>query len=286
MKLGKYTLTKTDTSYEYGGSLYLEGTAITSLPDNLTVGGYLYLEGTAITSLPDNLTVGGYLYLTGTAITSLPDNLTVGGYLYLEGTAITSLPDNLTVGGYLDLRGTAITSLPDNLTVGGSLDLRGTAISHLDVSSYENKDTSFLQWKNQKYIKTDGIFAEVISKKSNVWKLKKVHQSEVFYCVTDGNGKYAHGKTIKEAKTDLIYKISGDASKEQFKGLKMDSVLTFDKCIELYRVITGACSFGVKNFVESHNIEKRSYTLAEIIEKTKGQYGSETLNTFVKGLAL
>ena len=86
-----------------------EKTAITSLPDNLSVGGSLYLQGTAITSLPDNLSVGGYLYLQGTAITSLPDNLSVGDSLYLQGTAITSLPDNLSVGGYLDLRGTAIT---------------------------------------------------------------------------------------------------------------------------------------------------------------------------------
>ena len=41
-----------------GGNLYLRGTNITTLPDNLTVGGNLYLEGTNITSLPDNLTVG------------------------------------------------------------------------------------------------------------------------------------------------------------------------------------------------------------------------------------
>ena len=53
------------------------------------MGGYLDLEGTAITALPDNLTVGGYLDLEGTAITAMPDNLTVGGALYLEGTAIT-----------------------------------------------------------------------------------------------------------------------------------------------------------------------------------------------------
>ena len=52
-------------------SLWLEGTAITALPDNLTVGGSLYLYGTAITALPDNLTVGGWLYLYGTAITPL-----------------------------------------------------------------------------------------------------------------------------------------------------------------------------------------------------------------------
>jgi len=61
------------------GNLDLNGTNITSLPDDLTVDGSLYLEGTNITSLPDNLTVGGSLYLKGTNITSLPSNLTVGG---------------------------------------------------------------------------------------------------------------------------------------------------------------------------------------------------------------
>jgi hypothetical protein len=278
IKLAGYELVQDDKgNYSYGGALDLRGTAITALPDNLTVGGSLYLRGTAITALPDNLTVGGSLYLRGTAITALPDNLTVGGALDLEGTAITALPDNLTVGGYLDLRGTAITALPDNLTVGGYLDLRGTAISNLDSSTFEYKDTSFLSWKNEKYIKTDGIFAEVISKKKNVWKLQKFGSKDCFYCVTDGNGKYSHGDSIKKAKEDLIYKISVDAKKELFSKMPLDSVLPFAKCIELYRVMTGACAFGVKQFIDSHNIENRDYSIAEIIEKTKGQYGSERL---------
>ncbi|KFB90666.1 leucine-rich repeat protein, partial [Trabulsiella guamensis ATCC 49490] len=55
-----------------------------------------------------SITVGGRLYLSGTSITALPDNLTVGGSLDLRGTGITALPDNLTVGGSLDLRGTGI----------------------------------------------------------------------------------------------------------------------------------------------------------------------------------
>mgnify|MGYP004553919553 CR=1 FL=1 len=78
------------------------------------VGGSLYLSGTNITELPDNLTVGGSLDLSGTNITELPDNLTVGGSLALRGTNITELPDNLTVGGWLDLSGTNITE-PRNL---------------------------------------------------------------------------------------------------------------------------------------------------------------------------
>ena len=51
---------------------------------------------------------GGGLYLRGTQITALPDNLTVGGSIDLSGTQITALPDNLTVGGLLDLSGTKI----------------------------------------------------------------------------------------------------------------------------------------------------------------------------------
>ncbi|MCX7083697.1 MAG: hypothetical protein NT008_10140 [Methylococcales bacterium] len=173
-------------------------------------------------------------------------------------------------------RGTAITALPDNLTVGGSLYLRGTAITG-DVSNFENKNTSFLSWKKEKYIKADGIFAAVISHKKNIWKLQKIGSKESFYCVTDGNGKYAHGNSIKLAKEDLIYKLSESANKELFTSMPIDAVLTFDKCIELYRVMTGACAFGVKNFIETHKIEHKSYSIAEIIEKTKGQYGSERL---------
>jgi len=45
-----------------GGSLYLNNTNITELPDNLTVGGYLDLSNTNITELPDNLTVNGNIY--------------------------------------------------------------------------------------------------------------------------------------------------------------------------------------------------------------------------------
>ena len=84
------------------GDLYLSGTAITALPDNLTVHGTLYLNGTPITALPDNLKVGGNLYLGGTQITALPDNLTVHGDLWINSTPnldTNNLPSSLVVNG-------------------------------------------------------------------------------------------------------------------------------------------------------------------------------------------
>jgi hypothetical protein len=253
------------------------------LPDNLTVGGYLDLGRTQIQSLPDNLTVGGDLGLRGTQIQSLPDNLTVGGYLDLGRTQIQYLPDNLTVGGDLDLGGTQIQSLPDNLTVRGYLYLEGTPIT--DTSMVNRKFTVNMVdklWSNSKFIKVDGIFAEKVNRHGNVWEVKNINGIKTFFIVTDGNGKYAHGDTIQEAKTDLIYKIS-NRDKSEYENLTLNSELTFEEAIECYRVITGACSFGTKDFVENYLSERKErYTIREMIELTKGRYGNETFKEFFK----
>ena len=257
-----------------GGSLYLSG--LTSIPEgfNPTVGGYLYLSG--LTSIPEgfNPTVGGSLYLRG--LTSIPEgfNPTVGGYLYLNG--LTSIPEgfNPTVGGSLYLNG--LTSIPEgfNPTVGGSLYLRGL------TSNYIKLDGRPLEWLDGKYISVDGIFTEVINKRGNISKVKKLNSDKEFYLVSDGNGKYAHGDTLQEAKDDLIYKISCCIDKEVYREYDLDTTLSFDKGIECYRVITGACSFGTKDFVISNNIENKIYSIREIIELTKGRYGHNTFEEF------
>ena len=295
------------------GYLDLDGASITSLPDNLTVGGYLDIRGTKITSLPDNLTVGDYLDIRGTKITSLPDNLIVGGLLNIEGTRITHIPNDLVVGGSLDLRGTDITSLPDDLTVGGVLDIRYTGITSLpnnlkvgwsliidntgitslpdnltvcgflsldglgitDVSKVKKPYNNFIEWHNGKYIKADGVFSEVVSRKGNVRRIKKIGSDKIAYLVTDGRGRWAHGDTLEEAKRDLIYKIS-NTDKSKYENYTLDTEVTFEEGIEMYRVITGACLFGVKNFVENRlKKRKEKYKVSEIISITKGEYGNE-----------
>ncbi|WP_299116982.1 hypothetical protein, partial [uncultured Winogradskyella sp.] len=170
--------------------------------------------------------------------------------------------------------------LPENLTVGGSLYLRGTQISELpENNKFENQDVSILSWKKGKYIKVDDMFCEVINKRGKVWKCKKINKKQHFYIVTDGNGKYSHGETVKEAKDDLLYKIS-NRNKDDFKHLSFNSVLSFEKMIECYRVITGACGFGVKDFVENNKIEKRDYSIREIITITKDSYGGSSFSNF------
>ena len=199
-----------------------------------------------------------------------------GGSLYLEGcTGITSLPDNLTVGGSLDLRGTGITEISKvNRTL--------SAEARRKIAAKQNMMVVW-EWSKRTYINIDGILSVVDSHHGNVWSVHKLGSNKRTYIVTDGENHYAHGDTLEEARRDLLYKIC-DRDKSEYEGLTLDSELPYNEAVECYRVITGACAAGTRNFCE--NIlptRKESYTIREIIALTEGQYGHETFREFFNG---
>ena len=257
----------------YGGSLYLRGTDITALPDNLTVGGSLDLRGTGITALPDNLTVGGSLDLRGTGITALPDNLTVGGSLDLSDTGITALPDNLTVGGSLDLRGTGIT---DEVKVNKTFSPKAIAA----INRVSNRPI-FWKWNNRSYIKVDDMFTAIDSHHGNVYRVHKLNSREQLYLVTDGENHWAHGNTLQDARADLIFKIN-DRDTSVYKNMSLDDTLTYEEAIAAYRTITGACAAGTKDYIENRlpKPHKEKYTVQEMISLTEDEYGGKKFSEF------
>ena len=114
-----------------------------------------------------------------------------------------------------------------------------------------------------------------------MYVVRSIGSNKDQYLVTDGNGKWAHGDTVKEAKGDLIYKIS-NRDKSKYEGWTTRTEVSFEEAIDAYRVITGACAAGTKGFVERMNPEQRKdrYTVAELIEITRGQYGHEAFKAF------
>ncbi|SEA59665.1 hypothetical protein SAMN05192529_13153, partial [Arachidicoccus rhizosphaerae] len=183
----------------------------------------------------------------------------------------------------------SLTSIPEgfNPTVGGSLDLRPNCIKPegWKKSEHENMPVNipepFIKWGKGKgdYIYCDGRFSEVISKKGNIWELKDLGKNNRYYLVSDGKGKYAHGETIKEAREDLVFKIS-NRDKSEYKGLDVDKKFPYEKCIEMYRVITGACSAGTKNFIVSRKIQPQAFTIRCMVKLTKGEYGANAFKAF------
>ena len=133
-------------------------------------------------------------------------------------------------------------------------------------------------WQNGKYISVDGMFAEVISKHLNVWKCKGVNTKKAFYIVTDGV-RYAHGGSIEEARESLKYKI-GDRDVSRYKGLSVDTEFGFYEMVECYRVITGACEYGVREFLKRTCVEERAYKISEVIEMTASEYGGDIFKKF------
>ena len=144
------------------------------------------------------------------------------------------------ISGYLDLR--SLTSIPEgfNPTVGGSLYLKHTS------KLINNYTPRLLDWQNGKYIYADGIFYEVVSKKGNLYTLKRIGKEEISYMVTDGKCLFAHGETPEEAKQDLRYKKMANRLKNE--PINPDTIIT----MQYYRIVTGACKLGIKTWIESN----------------------------------
>ena len=227
--------------------------------------------------------MGGSLYLRGcTGLTSLPEGLTVGGSLYLRGcTWLTSLPEGLTVGDSLDLRGcTGLTSLPEGLTVGGWLDLDGcTWVKNKTREKNKVKKLRNGEFVLGRYIYADGILTH-ISKRKRAGKytlyVGKICGKNV---VSDGEN-YAHCDDWRDGIADLLFKSAKDRGAEQYKGMPLDTKISVEEAITMYRIITGACRQGSESFVQGLGELKPSYTIWECIEMTRGQYGSNRFAEF------
>jgi hypothetical protein len=116
---------------------------------------------------------------------------------------------------------------------------------------------------------TDGVFSYVMSNKRGVKKVK-TEQGNVLYVVSDDKGNSAHGETIAKAREDLIYKVVEKAD------VVIPKKATGKEWVGIYRAVTGACSAGVKGFVEETKTDlDKTYSVHEIVEKTKGRFGAE-----------
>ena len=201
-----------------------------------------------------------------------------GDLLNLRGTGITALPDNLTVGDLLDLRGTGITALPDNLTVGGWLNLEGTGIATEECG--EVKSLREGDYVENRYLYADGILTHVKGRRKVGEYTFYIGRIKGRNVVSDGEN-YAHCDRLRDGIADLMYKTAKDRGAEQYRGMKLDEVMSVSDAAIMYRVITGACRQGTEAFMRGLGDRlKQEYTIRECIALTEGQYGHEAFKRF------
>ena len=128
------------------------------------------------------------------------------------------------------------------------------------------------------HIIAEGILSEVLSKKGNIYKVKNHGEDQASYLI-ESEGVYSHGATLKEARESLIYK-KEPRDTSAYKDFTLETIVTKEEAIEMYRAITGTCSEGTRYFVEKQKIKKAKFTVSEIIELTKGQYNSVVFDNF------
>ena len=180
-------------------------------------------------------------------------------------------------GGWLDLSGTQITALPDNLTVGGSLYLSGTQITSAEKEKVKRlRDGDYVEGE---YLFADGILTHIRKRRGMAGYTLYVGKIKGKNVISDGV-HYAHCDNIREGIADLLFKAAKDRGADQYKGMSLDTELTVEEAVTMYRVITGACRQGSESFVNGIKDRKERYTIRECIELTKGQYNAERFAEF------
>ena len=151
------------------------------------------------------------------------------------------------------------------------------------VKTPERIERSFNEWLKQGYVHADGITKKLISHKKegsiDIYEVEEFSSRKLSYVVKSGD-VFSHGKTIEEAKASLKYKLSSRGT-SKYKKWKLTDVKNTSDIILAYRVITGACESGTRDFCESKTLPKKM-KISDAIKLTEGKYGNEKFKEFFK----
>ena len=205
----------------------------------------------------------------------------VTGALYIYADAKLDVPALTSVGGALHINAGAKLDAPALTSVGGALYIHAGA--KLDAPAlYAHGFGAFRVY--------DGIGCVIRSYKAVAGTIvMRCRQSKIkdgkligdlMYVAEIGN-QYAHGNTAREAMSELRFK-SSDRDLSEYRNMALTTRKTRPRWVEAYRMVTGACRMGTDMFLAGKTL-KASYTLSEVLELTRGQYGADRFAEIVKG---
>ena len=237
------------------------------------VSGSIYFRENATLSAPKLTEVSGGIYVEENATLSAP-KLTMSGWISIRENATLSAPKLTEVSGWISIRENATLSAP-KLTTVGEIYVYENATLNIDLLKglkQRSVDRSLFIIESEKEVKGIQVY-----KGYNVNKITRGELIKDNCYVAEKDNFTAHGKTIKKAIEDLNFKINSEKLKKD--PINADTLLTKKH----YRLITGACEFGVNEFMKQHNLTKESYRADEIIPilKKTNAYGFQQIEKLI-----
>jgi hypothetical protein len=284
--------------------LRLNDNKIKKLPENfhLIKCDVLDLSWNEISELPDNfhLIKCRNLDLSSNRINNLSNKfyLIKSKYIQLANNRIKKLPKNfhlLKCDG-INLAFNYISELPENfhLFICNTIYLDSNDISELPENFHSIKcnficlssNSAVLNNDHQYFdipeITNDYIFCDNIL--TWITGIKHINEYTVYVgmfdevVVTKDNKIFAHGTSIRQAISDLLFKLS-DRNKNSYINMDKNVQLPINEMIVIYRTITGACAYGVEKFMHDKHFNT-TISINEINDIIGNEYGSKTFREF------
>ena len=179
-------------------------------------------------------TIGSYNFRDNAALTAIGDMpvlATIGSYNFSNNAALTAIGDMPvldTIGSY-------------NFSYNAALTAIKIRKKNYDIKSVDGTCFVFETKESSKGI--------IIYTGYNFNSMQKgvINKTDCF--VAEKEGFFAHGSTIKGAIEDLKFKIVCEQLKNN--PIEKDTLLT----VNYYRMITGACDLGVREFMKQNGLE-------------------------------
>jgi len=182
---------------------------------------------------------------------------------------ITSVGGDLYINSDVKLEASALTSVGGSLYINSGVKLETAALTGLN---YISVDRSLFVIESQHVVAGVTLMQgyNAIGVSEGILK-----RGDCFVAKQDEFT--AHGGTVKKAMEDLKFKVTAETLRNS--PIHADTIIN----AAYYRAVTGACEFGVNNFIKQHAL-KEEYTAKELLPILQGNdaWGLSKLKFLIK----
>ncbi len=254
---------------EVTGSISVYENAKLNVP-KLEKSGYIVVWENAKLDMPKLTEVTSNIVVYANAKLNMPKLTEVTGSISVWENATLNMPKLTEVSGDIYVYENATLDAP-KLEKSGYISVWENATLNMPELTIRNNKADI---ENEKYdiVFNDGIPFFVKHSKSS--KGIKIHAGilAISYCdskiitkegyLVEKEGFSAHAETLNKAIIDLKFKIASEKIKKE--PISPDTIITVEK----YRIITGSCDIGCREFLEKYNIPFHVKNKGKNIEET------------------